>query len=285
MRGTIDLIKDIVNPKMTTRYKIARTLGRIAFMRNFLSKKLGNQHGFLVENPIECANVKFEKSEREFLEALERDGFSTGINLSIESVEEIIDFCNKSLFDVNRNPNKKIKVNFEDTEQKDGYIFSLNDPHLSNKLIYNIATDKRVLRIVTGYLGVSPVLYGTQIWYTFPDDSKQHHYDFGFHYDIDDIKFIKLFFYLDDVSIDHGPHMIIKRTHNSSHFFKIFNRQISDKLAEEKYGENITIMTARQGEGFFEDTFNYHKGGYPTRRRLILQFEYTVSTVKQLKLN
>ena len=93
-----------------------------------------------------------------------------------------------------------------------------------------------------------------------------------------------MFFYLDDVSNDNGPHIIIKGTHNNSHFFKVFNRQISDATAEEKYGENIVIMTGNKGDGFFEDTFTYHKGSYPKKRRLLLQFEYTISERPLLQL-
>lgn len=195
MNGIIDLIKDIINPRMNLRYKITRTLGRVAYMRNVLAKKFGHTNSLLVKHPGESSHIIVEKSTQDFLDTLERDGFSTGIRLRTDAIDKIVDFCNNSLFDVNRNTDKNVRINYLDTIQEEGHIFALLDPHVTNELIYEIATDSRILSLVTKYLGVNPYLYATQLWYTFPDKGKKDHYDFGYHYDIDDIKFIKLFFY------------------------------------------------------------------------------------------
>ena len=35
-------------------------------------------------------------------------------------------------------------------------------------------------------------------------------------------------------------------------------------------------MLGKAGEGFFEDTFSYHKGTTPHKPRLIFQVEYSI---------
>ena len=121
------------------------------------------------------------------------------------------------------------------------------------------------------------MLLNSQIWYTFPQESKAKHHNFGFHYDIDDYRFLKFFFYLDDVDENTGPHVIIESSHKESSIFKFFNRRISDEVAESKYKNKIKVMLGKPGQGFAEDTFCYHKGTYPLKRRLILQVQFGIS--------
>ena len=52
---------------------------------------------------------------------------------------------------------------------------------------------------------------------------------------------------------------------------------MSEKDAQEKYKDQINVITGKAGDGFFEDTFSYHKGTHPNKRRLLLQFEYAIN--------
>jgi len=77
--------------------------------------------------------------------------------------------------------------------------------------------------------------------------------------------------------MERGPHVIIGETHKSKNLFEIKNRRISDDVAEQRYRNKVNIITGKAGTGFFEDTFCYHKGMHPNKRRLLLQFEYAVN--------
>jgi hypothetical protein len=125
---------------------------------------------------------------------------------------------------------------------------------------------------------MKPVLLGSRAWWSYPPPpssaaARQPHL-FGFHYDIDDYKFIKLFIYLTDVDLASGPHVAISGTHRSKSLFEKVNRRISDEVANDRYKESIRVITGRAGTAFLEDTFCYHKGMSPQKRRLIMELEF-----------
>ena len=140
---------------------------------------------------------------------------------------------------------------------------------------------KKTSSIAEKYLGCAPQFVGSQIWWSYPHldaTGKQTKTPlYGFHYDIDDLKFLKIFFYLNDVDEDRGPHVIIGNTHKKKNYFEIKNRRLTDAVAVEKYGDQIKVIEGKAGEGFFEDTFCYHKGTHPNKRRLLLQFEFAIN--------
>jgi hypothetical protein len=115
------------------------------------------------------------------------------------------------------------------------------------------------------------------MWWSFPPEDDNYNSLYGFHYDIDALKFLKLFIYITDVDEDSGPHVIISKTHLKKSFFEKINRRLKDDQVEKLFNKDqINVMTADKGCGFFEDTFAYHKGTTPKKPRLILQMEYSL---------
>ena len=51
--------------------------------------------------------------------------------------------------------------------------------------------------------------------------------EYGFHYDVDDFKFLKLFFYLNDVDENCGPHVYVKNN-GKKNFKEYINRRVDD---------------------------------------------------------
>jgi hypothetical protein len=190
------------------------------------------------------------------------------------------------MFAVSRDRNHLISIDYEQKSNPiaSAHIYSIIDPHLDSTLIDNIARDRRLLNIASKYLGCEAKILTTQFWYTFPNKNTSNHIDFGYHIDLDDIKFLKLFFYLDDVNSENGPHYIISGTNRGLNIFKFFNRQISHQCALRKFSKDITMILGAKGEGFFEDTFTYHKGtSVDEGRRLLFQIEYGVSSKQELR--
>jgi hypothetical protein len=134
------------------------------------------------------------------------------------------------------------------------------------------------------YLGVESVLLGVNLWWTFasqPTARDMNRHAHLFHYDIDDIKFLKFFFYLTDVSETSGPHVMVEGSHLDHAFVrpKWSSPRLTDEWVEEHFSGKIRTLSGNKGAGFAEDTYVLHKGTVPrSNNRLILQLEYGVSS-------
>jgi hypothetical protein len=145
-----------------------------------------------------------------------------------------------------------------------------NSPALKYLIANNIEP------VAKGYLGKKCRFLNSQVFVTFPGPISPDNKDFGWHYDLDDYKFLKFFCYLNDVDDSSGPHALIPGSHHSRSVFRFFNRQLPDNIAE-RLGTPRTL-TGPAGMCFFEDTIIYHKGVRPTKRpRVILQVEFGVA--------
>ncbi len=102
-----------------------------------------------------------------------------------------------------------------------------------------------------------------------------------FHFDLDDWRAVKFFFYMTDVGRENGPHIYVRKSHR--------NRPMRDQLSPfksrsshyitSKYGrDNFVVMQGQAGTGFVEDPYGFHTGTAVTgASRLILEIEYGVS--------
>ncbi len=158
------------------------------------------------------------------------------------------------------------------------FLYRYKDLHAHVAAVAALAHDPFLLAIVTEYLGMKPVLLGSRAWWSYPppppDSAAGQPCEFGFHYDIDDYKFVKLFIYLNDVDLASGPHVAISGTNRSKSLFEKMNRRISDEVAEKRYKNSIRVITGNAGTAFFGDTFCYHKGTLPQKPRFIMELEF-----------
>lgn len=147
-------------------------------------------------------------------------------------------------------------------------------------IIKEIAFSDEIISLVKEYLRTENFLVDGQIWFTFKGDkvnSQASSHNFGWHYDIDDLHWVKVFIYLNDVDKDCGPHEFLKYSHLLSGFKKILMRRIDkeDKFNSLKLkNTNLIQFTGKAGTAFIEDTFGYHRGVDPIKNRAILQFTY-----------
>lgn len=274
-----DFVLELLTPKTSLRYKKMRLLARFPRNRQKFIEKLKPACGFNPNyNDGSSTWLQLEDDYNDILNNLRKSGFSGGIKLSTAALSGLREFCDQQRFIADRNSIESFPILFSDKKAPcSSSIYSLLDPHLSSIIVNDLTVNSKLTQIAMDYLGAPPVLMNTQIWYTFPNDSQVGHHNFGFHYDVDDYKFIKFFFYLDKVDDERGPHIIISNTHNEGSLFKYFNRRLSDEIAQSRYNENIIKMVGSAGVGFAEDTFCYHKGLHPIKRRLLLQIQYGVN--------
>lgn len=153
-------------------------------------------------------------------------------------------------------------------------------------LLQRLSEDPVILEIAARYLGAPPKLVGTNLWWSYPGEADAAAKDYAaqmFHYDLDDFRFVKFFFYLTDVDATAGPHVAVLGSHRHKHRKSFLDhlvvRRYSDEEIEQDYGaDKIVTITGKAGTGFVEDTICIHKGTTPTAKdRLVLQFQYALN--------
>lgn len=166
---------------------------------------------------------------------------------------------------------------------KSRYIFELADI-VSCKAFQKIVTDASLLSLSQEYLSCNPVLDNISLWFSVPlnssanldkelSDSAQK-----FHYDLDRIKFIKFFIYLNEVNLDNGPFTYVKGSHNKKHPNFKDGRYEDEEIHKLYDRDSIIEVTGEPGTIFACDTLGFHKGK-PLKEgfRLVLQLEYSIS--------
>lgn len=151
-------------------------------------------------------------------------------------------------------------------------------------VVQKIVTTPLFLEVASNYLKAMPKIDIVTMWWTFANRKTNLAEDAQvYHFDMDRIKWLKIFIYLDDVNIENGPHSFIRGSHRS---FKIPYRLLSRgyaRLSDEDVfnsfskGSEITFC-GKKGTIIFEDTRGLHKGN-PIKEghRLVFQVEYVNS--------
>jgi hypothetical protein len=219
--------------------------------------------------------IEIKADEDNILKELKKEGF---FGLGIVLSEKQIDIIKQNLSKINcyhtaygeadmpiniTNPDSHIQLG---TYNKEDLI---KIPEL-----LRIANDSRILNIVSGYLGVKPTLSSVNCWWSFSNRDRPKEAQF-FHRDLDDFKFVKIFFYLTDVNEDSGPHIFVKKSHITNKLLQL--KRFTDEEVHMNFDtSNIEILTKPKGSCFIEDTYGIHKGQLPINgNRLVLQFQYS----------
>jgi hypothetical protein len=104
-----------------------------------------------------------------------------------------------------------------------------------------------------------------------------------FHFDMDRIKWIKVFIYLTDVTPDNGPHYFVEGSHRTGAIPKAllkkgYTRHQDEDIASHFAMEKILEFCAPRGTILIEDTRGLHKGQHIKHgHRLMLQFQFSNS--------
>jgi hypothetical protein len=155
---------------------------------------------------------------------------------------------------------------------------------LDNIDVQALLADRSLLSVAQEYLGSRPVADVLSMWwhtnYHAQPDSQAAQY---FHFDMDRIKWLKVFVYLTDVGADNGPHTFIKGSHRSGAIPGAFLRRgyarlMDDEVFRQYPPERRVEFCAPRGSIIIEDTRGFHKGasvrGAP---RLVLQLQLSNS--------
>lgn len=155
---------------------------------------------------------------------------------------------------------------------------------LDNPDVQALMADPSILALAQEYLGCRPIADVLNMWWqtNFSSQPDAQAAQF-FHFDMDRIKWLKVFVYLTDVGPDNGPHTFVKASHRTggippSLLLRGYQR-LTDEDVHGAYGQGDCLeFTAPRGSIIIEDTRGLHKGAnVRTGPRLILQLQFSNS--------
>jgi hypothetical protein len=99
-----------------------------------------------------------------------------------------------------------------------------------------------------------------------------------FHFDLDRLRFVKLFVYLSDVDERTGPHVYVRGSHRLKPAHLRRDGRHADEVVEQAYPGRAEPITGDRGSMFLADTLGLHKGlELVDGHRLVFQLEWATS--------
>ena len=146
-------------------------------------------------------------------------------------------------------------------------------------VVQRLLVDRSVLAIAQDYLGGAPVQDLVAMWWTAASMRSSSEAAQQFHFDLDRLRFLKLFIYLTDVGPANGPHVFVRGSHRALPAPLRGDRRFSDDEVLQHFDEaDIVTITGARGAMFLADTRGLHKGvNVVAGHRLVFQLEYATS--------
>lgn len=150
--------------------------------------------------------------------------------------------------------------------------------------VQRLLADRSLLSVAQDYLECPPVVDIVSLWWSVvnrnADRGRKSTAAQLYHFDMDRVKWLKIFVYLTDVDSRGGPHCLVSGSHRSGAqplallsrgYARIDDHELQSYYSADKFVE----LTGRRGTIMAVDTRAWHKGKPPeSRDRLILQFSY-----------
>jgi hypothetical protein len=154
-------------------------------------------------------------------------------------------------------------------------------PLLENTLVQNIITDESLLAVAQAFIGPSVKLHNVAMWWSnadFHNVSKDGAAQL-YHVDMDTIRWINFFFYLNDVDTNNGPHCYVARSHKEAPKEVYRDGRITDEeVAKYFKPEDAVELTGPKGTILAVDTTGLHKGKALIKgERLLMQIRFAVN--------
>ena len=214
---------------------------------------------------------------------LNRDGYSHfEKRLSPEFCKKLYDFAMRTPATVP--PDYKDKILYDPAKPVAGVYRLDRQDIINNPEVQELVMDPVLINIARNYLECEPIFDYPAMWWS-PAFSKEASGEAAqlYHFDLDRIKWLKLFIYVNDVTPENGPHCYIKGSHRAGNkpaeLLKRGYARIPDSDLKTHYKETDFVMAcAPAGSIFAGDTKCWHKSNHVSKgHRLVLEFEYTGS--------
>ena len=229
----------------------------------------------------------FATSKEAILAALDADGVFDDLHLPPEVTADILDFALRTGCFGNHDRNfdltpaeivaRQSQANpitsghyFERVEQCDSAMRIQRDG-----LLHAVARD---------YLGPKARVISTRLWWSFPPakaPAPEAEPREMLHFDLDDWRMLKFFFYLTPVDGDSGPHLYLRgshRNHALKHQLSLTVGRPMDEVVATYGSDKLARIYGPAGSGFAEDPYGYHAGALArSTRRLIFEVGFGIT--------
>ena len=160
--------------------------------------------------------------------------------------------------------------------QHTNYI-SIANPLVNAPAAVKLAFHPLPIDIAQTYLGCVPALGGLNLRKSYSNDLPEFD-TLYFHVDPNSPKFLKFFFYLNDVDMDGGPFCYVRGSHRTRfRGWMSKGRWTLDEMEAQFGGDNVRYLTANVGDMIVADTNGFHRGTKITGAdRTMLTLDYVV---------
>ena len=218
---------------------------------------------------------------------LSQDGYYVFPNLLSKNIcDELEAFARSQECEVElEDANAPAVITRYDETQLQGVRYSVPVPVLiSHPSVQKLLCDYSLLSVAQTYLGAPPIMENTALsWSTpFNPNPSKRAAQF-YHFDMDRIKWLKLFIYITDVGPKNGPHSFVRGSHRRFGIPDALLKQGYSRLTDEEVGnyyppEDFLEFTGARGTMIFEDTRGLHKGkNLDQGHRLMLGIQFSNS--------
>lgn len=172
----------------------------------------------------------------------------------------------------------KGKVDFNDPNFVKASAFEID--LTSNETIMRICKDPYLLSILQTAIGAKLDIWHLSMWWSFKTERPSVEAAQYYHYDLDTLRWLKIFVYLTDVNESNGPHTAIPGSHQvGSKNYKLLKKRygrVHDTEMNALQDGEVVEYCAQAGTIIIGDTRCWHKGKEVKEgNRLILQPTYS----------
>ena len=284
--------KIISNKKGTVPKEYQKLLVNLYSASNGLFQKLFDNFLFkdfnykntknIIKSPF--LNEISSKEINDIVQSIRDEGyFVLSQKLDFELIDKIISWSKKLKYNT---------INFDETRVQNQTIDFLNpncvqasvlsEDLAKNEDIKSLIKDPILLKIVSSYLEVNhPYMSGANLWWSFKNKNNISSSEAAqeFHFDLDSIKWLKIFIYFTDVTENNGPHIYIPGSHiegmKSNRLLSEGYKRISEKEMSNHQQIKPKKIMGKKGTIIIGDTKCFHKGNpILSGSRLMFQLQY-----------
>jgi len=249
-----------------------------------LTKKLKKGNLGLLNLDCKTSTLDWKDNLNEIVAKLSKEGYVVlKTKLSSQICEKLIRFAEITPSSPSGDSQSSVKQCLYNPKNPSAPTYKFTENDLAeNLLIQHLAADPYFIKIAANYLGTAPVLDLMAMWWStaFKKEADVNSAQL-YHFDMDRLKWIKVFFYLTDVDSNSGPHCYVAKSHRSgckpAEIRKRGYARIPDSDLLKYYpASDFKEIEGPAGTIIIGDTMAYHKGKPLIHGdRLILEFEYT----------
>ncbi len=257
--------------------------------RTSLGRALYAHGGRRAPVPETSFSSMFDAPTTAVLSALDSDGVFDDLHLPHEVTAQVLDFALATGCFGNHDRNLDLTPDAIAARQ------SSDNPITSGHYFERVEQCDAVMRIqqdgllhavAADYLGPKAKIISTRLWWSFPTEAASSTEAAPepremLHFDLDDWRMLKFFFYITPVDDASGPHLYLRGSHKR-HVLKhqmslTVGRPMDEVVATYPEGRLARIF-GPAGSGFAEDPYGYHAGALARAgRRLMLEIGFGIT--------